>query len=70
MVHSMLTLDCTYHVVAIFDELLEEFAAPLQLHFITLEGLAESRTVLIAIAELQRRMPHVFKQPPGCLYIQ
>lgn len=67
---SMLTLDGTYHAVAIFDQLLEEFAGPLQLHFITLEGLPESRTVLIAVAELQGRMPHVFKRPPGGYYIQ
>lgn len=70
MDHRMLTLDGTYHAVAIFDQLLQEFAGPLQLHFITLEGLPESRTVLIAVAELQGRMPHVFKRPPGCYYIQ
>lgn len=61
---SMLTLDRIDHTVAIFDQLFEEFAGPLQLHFITLEGLPEARTVQIAIAELQGRMPHVSKQHP------
>lgn len=60
----MLTLDRSDHTVAIFDQLFEEFAGPLQLHFITLEGLPEARTVQIAIAELQGRMPHVSKQHP------
>lgn len=49
---SMLTLDRIDHTVAIFDQIFEEFAGPLQLHFITLEGLPEARTVQIAIAEL------------------
>lgn len=60
----MLTLDRIDHTVAIFDQLFEEFAGPLQLHFITLEGLPEARTVQIAITELQGRMPHVSKQHP------
>lgn len=65
----MLTLDCTDHTVAIFDQLLEEFAGPLQFHFITLEGIPESRTVLVTITELQGRVPHVFKQSPAaCIY--
>lgn len=55
----MLTFDCIDHTVAIFDQLFEEFAGPLQLHFITLEGLSEIRTVQIAVAKLQGRMPHL-----------
>lgn len=65
----MLTLDRIDHTVAIFDQLFKEFAGPLQLHFITLEGLPEARTVQIAIAELQGRMPHVSKQHPrACIH--
>lgn len=55
----MLTFDSSDHTVAIFDQLFEELAGPLQLHFIALESLSELRTVQIAVAELQRRMPHL-----------
>ena len=55
----MLTSDRSDHTVAIFYQLFEEFAGPLQLHLIRLESLPEVRTVQIAVAELQRRMPHL-----------
>lgn len=55
----MLTLDCSDYTVAIFYQLFEKFAGSLQLQFITLESLPEVRTVQIALAKLQRRMPHL-----------
>ncbi len=56
---SNVTFDCSDDTVAIFYQLFEEFACPLQLHFITLKSLSEVGTVQIAVAELQRRMPHL-----------
>lgn len=56
---SDLTLDGVDDTVAVFYQLFEEFARPLQLHFIRFESLSEVWTVQIAIAELQRRMPHL-----------
>lgn len=61
----MLTLDCIDYTVAIFNQLFEKFACPLQLHFITLESLPEVRTVQIAIAKLQRRVPHLLNNWGG-----
>lgn len=61
----MLTLDCSDYTVAIFNQLFEKFACPLQLHFITLESLPEVRTVQIAIAKLQRRVPHLLNNWGG-----
>lgn len=55
----MLTLDCGNDTVPIFDQLFEKFARPVQLQFITLEGLSEVWTVLVALTELQRRVPHL-----------
>lgn len=55
----MLTSDCSDYTVAIFYQLFEKFARPLQLQFITLESLSEVRTVQIAVTKLQRRMPHL-----------
>lgn len=56
---SDLTLDCVDDTVAIFYQLFEEFTRPLQLYFVRFESLSEVWTVQIAIAELQRRMPHL-----------
>lgn len=58
----MLTLDCSNNTVAIFDQLFEEFARPLQLQFITLEGFSEVWAVLVAVTELQRRVPHLLDE--------
>lgn len=54
-----LTFDCIDHTVAIFYQLFKELARPVQLQLVTFQGLSEVRTVQIAIAELQRRMPHL-----------
>lgn len=56
---SSLTSDRRDHTVAIFYQLFEKFAGPLQLHLVALERLSELGTVQIAVAELQRRMPHL-----------
>lgn len=56
---SGLTLDCVDDTVAIFYQLFEEFTRPFQLDFIWFESLSEVWTVQIAIAELQRRLPHL-----------
>lgn len=56
---SSLTFDRSDHTVAIFYQLFEKFAGPLQLHLVALERLSELGTVQIAVAELQRRMPHL-----------
>lgn len=58
----LLTLNCSDNTVAIFYQLLEKFAGPLQLQFITLESLSELRTVQIAVTEFQRRMPHLLDE--------
>lgn len=55
----MLTPDCSDYTVAIFYQLFEKFACPLQLQLITLESLSEVRTVQIAVTKLQRRVPHL-----------
>lgn len=56
---SSLTSDRRDHTVAIFYQLFEKFAGPLQLHLVALERLSELGTVQKAVAELQRRMPHL-----------
>lgn len=54
-----LTLDCSDHTVAIFDQLLQKLVRPFQLQLVTLEGLPEVRTVAVALAELERRVTHL-----------
>lgn len=49
---------CADKRVAVFNHVFDEFIGPLQLLLITLEPLAEIRAVQVAIAELQRGMPH------------
>lgn len=48
----MLTFDCINYTVAIFYQLFQEFARPVQLEFIALERLSEVRTVLVAVTKL------------------
>lgn len=55
----MLTLDCIDYTVAIFYQLFQRFAGPLQLQLIALQSLSEVRAVQIAVTELQGRMPHL-----------
>lgn len=43
---------------AVFDHVFDEFIGPLQLLFIILEPIAEIGAVEVAVAELQRGMPH------------
>ena len=53
-----LTSHCADKRVAVFDHIFDEFIGPLQFLLITFEPLAEIRTVQVAVAELQRGMPH------------
>jgi len=75
---TSLTSDRCDYTVAVFYQLFEEFARPLQLQFITLESLPEVRAVQIAGAKLQRRMPHllgdiliqtIYKETPGLVLV-
>lgn len=57
-----LTSDRADHCVSIFDQVLQELAGSLQLQLVTLESLSEVRTVQVAVAELQSRMPHLLDE--------
>lgn len=55
---SPLTFGRCDEVLPVLDELFYELVGPLQLRFVGADPLPEPRAVQVAVAELQRGMPH------------